>query len=293
MEKTQPSFDIIVPTYNRYEALPLFFQKLEGLDKNEYVLWLIDDASDKVNSSAIPEWENIHFIQLDKNGGQAGARNIAIVRGSAPYLISLDDDAWFIEPHSALLKIKSTFERHSDAGCLMFNIRTPVSNYKECIDGMELPLHVTCGCAYRRIAIEKIGGYSAILQGQSEETDISLRLIKMGYKLRSLYSIKIFHDFDPGHRSKEWYLRIRFKNTRNDLAVVYMNYPLSKLVVHLPGKALSHLRFALKNKLHPLATIVVTLKAWLAFLFWLPRLPRNPMLISDFDYWYGLMKRKR
>jgi GT2 family glycosyltransferase len=285
-------FDIIVPTYNRYSLLPLFFKKLEPLDREQYTLWLIDDASPLIDESIIPVWHNIRFIKLSQNIGQAGARNVAIEKGDAPYLISLDDDAWFETADHIFEDITKGFHDYSDAGCLMFNIATPNTNYKPPKNGIELPLHVTCGCAYRREAIVKIGGFSSILQGQVEETDISIRLIKEGYKIKSYYSVKVFHDFDPSTRSLQWYLNIRFKNTRNDLAVVYMNYPFPQVILHLFGKALSHLKFSVTYRKSIIFAFVTTIKGVLAFLIWLPKLRRKPMKVAEFGYWRSLINKE-
>lgn len=285
-------FDIIVPTYKRFETLPRFFDKLMVLPNDQYTLWLVDDHSPNPNIQIVPEAPHVQYIRLDQNTGQAGARNYAIALGKAPYVISLDDDAWFEPNHDILETIQKAFDQYPDTGCLMFNIKTPNSDYLETVNGKELAIHVTCGCVYRRSALNDIQGFSSILKGMGEETDLSLKLLKKEWKIRSLYSIKVYHDFDPDQRSLDWYLKIRYMNTRNDLAIVYMHYPLAKLFLYLPGKAFNHLKYAVTKGIVPIRTLAITLKGCVDFLFLINKLERNPMSLHDFNYWKGLRTNK-
>lgn len=283
-------FDIIVPTYNRYDALPGFFQKLAFLDKTKYTLWIIDDCSPDKNPAVIPAWDNIKYIQLPENIGQAGARNYAIEHGKAPYIISLDDDAWVMPELPNFDRVIEAFDKFPETGCLMFNIATPKTGFTEDIDGKLLPIHVTCGCAYRRQALEEIKGFNSLMQGQSEESDISLKLYRAGWDIRSLYSVHVFHDFNPGERSVDWYIRIRYKETRNCLVVAYIHYPTLALVWALPGKALNQLLFAIKARIAIGKTLVSELKAIAEFISMIPKLKqfRNPLSAQQFKKWRSL-----
>ncbi len=280
-------FDIIVPTYNRYTALPDFFKKIDVLDKALYTLWIIDDCSPDKDVTVIPDWENIRFIQLEKNIGQAGARNFAIDRGTAPYIISLDDDAWFTNGSTDLGVIANAFEKYQDTGCLMFNVETPKTSYEEDVDGKLLPLHVTCGCAYRRTALKQIGGFNSIIQGQGEESDISLKLYKANWQIRSLYSLHVYHDFNPDMRTAKWYLGIRYKETRNCLIVAYINYPMLSLFWALPGKALSQLVYSMKKREPFGSSFIVTLQAVFSFIGLIPTIHKNrsPLSVEQFKEW--------
>ncbi|MBW4890084.1 glycosyltransferase [Mucilaginibacter sp. HMF5004] len=285
-------FDIIVPTYNRYDILPEFFANLEAIDKTLYTLWLIDDCSPKKDASIVPAWDNIRYIQLPENIGQAGARNYAIKNGNAPYVISLDDDAWFVAGSQDLKVIAEAFSTYPDAGCLMFNIATPKTDYIGDVDGLLLPLHVTCGCAYRRNALEQIGGFNSKIHSGAEETDISLKLYRANWDIRSLYSVHVYHKFDPGERSVDWYLDVRYKTTRNSLIIAYLYYPALSLIWVLPGRALSHIVFAIKTGVARGKTISITINAIFAFIGRIPSLRKDRMPLSQqqFKKWTALFK---
>lgn len=283
-------FDIIVPTYQRYKDLPLFFESNRILQNEAVHLWIIDDCSPDLDIPVIPRWPNLTFIRLDKNQGQAHARNVAIAKGNAPYVISLDDDAWFENGKEAIVILKEQFEKNRLAGCIMFNIATPESGYSNVETGKLLPLHVTCGCAYRRKTLEDIKGFSDFLHSGAEETDLSLLIYKAGWEIRFSNEIKVFHNFIPLNRSVEWYYNVRHNTTRNDLLIVVMRYPAMTVPLFLLGKYFNHLRFAVDNKVGGIYAFFSTARAGLSFLKLLPQAirHRNALTLSQFKFWRSL-----
>lgn len=284
-------FDIIVPTYNRYEELPLFFKKNEELAGSPIAhFWIVDDCSTSYQPAVVPAWTNITFIRLEKNGGQTFARNVAIDSGSAPYVISLDDDAWLENGPQDLDLLDKAFNQYPDTGCFMFNIATPETDYSVTETGKELPLHVTCGCAYRRETLKRLGGFSAFLHSGAEETDISLRILMEGWKIRFVKEVRVFHNFVPYGRGLSWLYSVRYNTTRNDLLIVFMHYPLVYVPFFIAGKYISHILFAIKYKVSAAKTLYYTMIALLGFLKHLPEAcrRRRALTIRQFHYWRSL-----
>jgi len=284
-------FDIIVPTYNRYAQLSDFFKGNESLANYPTVhFWLVDDCSTNFNPSSVPDWKNLTLIRLERNHGQAFARNVAIARGAAPYLISLDDDAWFEGGPSFLDDIVSAFTEYSDTGCFMFNVATPAAGYSNLPRGAEIPISIACGCSWRRSAVADIGGFNGFLHSGAEETDNTLKLLGSGWKTRQLNSVRVFHNFVHQKRTVQWYFNVRHNTTRNDLLIVIMYYPLPYVPVFVAGKYLSHLLFAIKNRLKVPATLWHTTTAFLDFLWMTPQALRHrrPLTIKQFKHWRSL-----
>jgi GT2 family glycosyltransferase len=287
-------FDVIVPTYNRYDQLHEFFKGNASLADHPLVhFWFIDDCSPKFDASAIPAWNNITMLRMEKNRGQAYARNIAIEKGSAPYIISLDDDAWFEDGAATLPDLIAAFEKYDDAGCLMFNVATPNSSYYSIPTGAEIPVAVACGCAYRRKAIDDIQGFSGFLHSQGEETDTALRLLRKGWKTRQVESVKVFHNFDYTKRTTQWVYYVRHNTTRNDLLVVLMYYPLVYVPLFVVGKFVSHLAYAARVKVSVGPTVWHTFTAIFGFLKFSPAAlrRRQALSVSQFNHWRLLFKQ--
>lgn len=287
-------FDIIVPTFNRYKELPLFFKKNEALNKSIFKVWIVDDFSDDYNPQIIPSWDNLIFLRQESNKGQAFARNVAIRKGTYPYVISLDDDAWFEDAELAVNELNRLFDTYPDAGCVMFNIATPDSSYSTLSTGTTLPLHVTCGCAYRREVLEQINGFSEFLHSQAEETDISLRIYQANWSIIFSNEIRVFHNFSPGLRTLQWYYNARHNTTRNDLLVVVMYFPLLLVGPFLIGKYIGHLRYAIITRQAVFITVGYTVKALISFAKLLPEAlkKRKPLTINQFNCWRDLFKEK-
>jgi GT2 family glycosyltransferase len=283
-------FDIIVPTYNRYNDLPEFFARNAKLEHAPAMIWVIDDHSSLPERTAIPAWKNIEVISLKQNMGQAFARNVGIERGEAPYVISLDDDAWFEDVERSLRHLEELFLTDPTIGCVMFNIATPRSAYCDLPTGTRLGRHVTCGCAYRREALRQVKGFSGFLHSQAEETDLSIRLHQRGWSIVFSKEVRVFHNFNPGKRSLTWYYNQRHNTARNDLLIVAMYYPWTLVAPFVAGKYLSHVIFIFKNKVAVPMTFLYMLKAAGSFLKFLPRAlqRRKPMTRKQFSDWRRL-----
>ena len=118
------SIDIIVPTYNRPNDIKKFISEITKQTYSDYKVYIIDDCSDKDISHLIPDNKHFYYERLSKNIGQTGARNIAIKKGNGDIIISLDDDAWFLD-NSAFENIEKLFSNNNNTGCFLFNIEEP------------------------------------------------------------------------------------------------------------------------------------------------------------------------
>jgi GT2 family glycosyltransferase len=287
-------YDIIVPTFNRYRELPVFFERNKALQQTDVHVWIIDDNSPDFDPSVIPQWGNLTLLRLEQNRGQAGARNVAIEKSNAPYIISLDDDAWFENVGESLSCIDEYFSNYQDVGCLMFNIATPNSVYSQMPRGTELALHVTCGCAYRRQVLEQVHGFSGFLHSGAEETDLSMRICKTDFKIRFAREVKVFHNFDAKNRSLEWYLNVRYQTTRNDLLIVLMYYPTQTVPLYVFGKWANHLKFAFSNRQSVFRTSAVTCLAFIDFLRMSAKAlkRRSPLSTKQFRHWKKLKRHQ-
>lgn len=284
--------DIIVPTYNRQKELDRFFNENASLEHLPVHIWIIDDCSSPPVKEHLPSWKNLTLIRLEENQGQAAARNAAIIRGIAPMVISLDDDAWFEDAGSALQEMSKLFGTWPKVGCIMFNVATPTSDFQRLPTGTKLSLHVTCGCVYRREMLLLIGGFSGFLHSQAEETDLSIRIYCNEFEIIFAERIKVFHNFLPADRPTSWYLKARHNTTRNDLLIVWMYFPLVVLLPALGIKMLSHLKFAIVSRVSVLKTIGSTLMAGLDFVRLIPKASahRQAFTLKQWWNWYQLQR---
>jgi glycosyltransferase involved in cell wall biosynthesis len=82
---------IIIPTHNR---APLLRRAIESakLAGSDLEIIVVDDASTDETASMCEELAGVILVRLDRNVGQAAARNVGILRSTGEFLAFLDDD---------------------------------------------------------------------------------------------------------------------------------------------------------------------------------------------------------
>jgi glycosyltransferase involved in cell wall biosynthesis len=82
---------IIIPTHNRAAMLRRAINSAMNAGKDVEVV-VVDDASTDETQTTCQELDRITYIRLDRNVGQAQARNIGIKQSTGEFLAFLDDD---------------------------------------------------------------------------------------------------------------------------------------------------------------------------------------------------------
>jgi glycosyltransferase involved in cell wall biosynthesis len=99
---TAPTVDIVLPTRNRPDLTVEAIQSVREQTFTEWNLYVVDDASSDGTADRVERFcardHRITVVQRTENGGSAAARQTGLVRGTAPYVATIDsDDLWFPE----------------------------------------------------------------------------------------------------------------------------------------------------------------------------------------------------
>jgi glycosyltransferase involved in cell wall biosynthesis len=86
-----PSVSIIIPTHSRPHLLPRAVESALAAGSDVEVI-VVDDASTDETAEVASRLNGIRYVRLEHNQGVAGARNVGILRSTAPYVAFLDDD---------------------------------------------------------------------------------------------------------------------------------------------------------------------------------------------------------
>ncbi len=287
----QPLIDIIVPTYNRKSDIETFINEISKQTYTNFKVYIVDDFGDYPLKDIIPKDDKFEYIRLDKNRGQAAARNYALEKSQGDIIVSMDDDAWFYENNNALQLIVEYFNSNSNMGCLMFDIKTPdrpwLSEMNSLNDNQQIGTHITCGCAYKSEVLKKINGFPGFFHSGAEESDITFKILNRGYNIIFGKQIKVFHNYNEDYRTEQWYRQLRHNTTRNDLLLVIMYYPLLYITPYFFGKWLSHIAFTLKKKRDlPISLYYTFISLFTSFRL-MPTVikKRNPMSHKLFKHW--------
>ncbi|RBI60657.1 glycosyltransferase family 2 protein [halophilic archaeon] len=109
-----PTVSVIVPTYNRADALPRTIESVLSQTLEDIELIVVDDASQDDTPAVVASYDDdrVQFVQHDENQGASAARNTGIERAEGEYVAFLDsDDVWL---PTKLEKQVLTLEMRSD-----------------------------------------------------------------------------------------------------------------------------------------------------------------------------------
>ena len=201
-----PEVLIAVAFRNEQDSLPRLLSGLDALDYDteRLSICLVDDASTDDSTGLAVAWAseraNVRLIILDENAGKAEALNRALASAadSSEVMVVYDADQYprpdslrrLIEPFAdsrteAVCGYRRPVFRKINAivtyGCLEAWTHQLVNLAAKDVLGLDPP---TMGgnCAYRRTALERIGGFPA--GSFSEDTEVSLALTGSGGRTR-------------------------------------------------------------------------------------------------------------
>ena len=146
--------DIIVPTYNRYNDLKKFISEIKKQTFKEFNVIIIDDYGEDKIVDLIPDNDiRFKYYRLEKNYGQAYARNYGVDKSLSKYLIFLDDDAWFI--NETALEDFVRFVENSTDDAWMFDLLEPekklLSERVKTKSGEQLGEFIACACGFKKL----------------------------------------------------------------------------------------------------------------------------------------------
>ena len=82
---------LIIPTHNRAAMLSRAVESAKGAGTDLEII-VVDDASNDETQSIFRDRKDIIYLRMERNVGQAHARNAGIARSTGEYLVFLDDD---------------------------------------------------------------------------------------------------------------------------------------------------------------------------------------------------------
>jgi len=194
------------------------------------------------------EWKNsgqVRITRWKESRGYVAARQKMMMEADADVYVSLDDDAWFLDPQ-AMAEAVRVMERNPKVAAVGFEILSPDCPQPSWRKGVEpAKMFIGCGHALRLQAVREVGGYEAMpgFYG-GEEKDLCLRLLDRGWKVVKLSGSAVWHEKTLTQR--DW-LAQRRAGTLNDLTLILRRAPGRALPWTLAGNGVNHLLFSLRR----------------------------------------------
>lgn len=240
MTESDPRVTVAISTYQRGHMLEELIRALESqtLPSAEFEVMVVDDASTDsttdilrgmVDSSSL----ELRAIRFDHNQGQAAGRNAAWRAGTAPIVAFTDDDClptpgWLehliapIEAGHADVVQGRTQPRPDQLDRMGPWSRTLVVE-------SENGFYQTCNIAYRRAALEEVGGFrSGQRMTAGEDTDLALTVKKAGYSTTYSKAALVYHEVTESSFSRHLRERPRW----GTLVLVIRHHPESRSLAY-------------------------------------------------------------
>jgi GT2 family glycosyltransferase len=179
-------------------------------------------------------------LKLERNAGVTGGRNAAVASCTGDVLMFLDDDGWYPEPAALGEHVAGRFAAEPELAVLSFRIRDPdggagarshVPRLRAGDPGRSSEVTTFLGgaCAIRRSAYLEAGGLPDAFFFGHEETDLSWRLIDLGYRIEYDAAAVMCHLPVSNARHAFWYRT----EARNRVWLARRNLPWPVAVCYL------------------------------------------------------------
>ncbi len=226
---------VIIPSWERRSDILL---TLANLRKQTYLrreIIVVDQASADGGPQEIEkQFPEVKLVRLPKNVGPGAARNTGAEKAAGEILVFIDNDDDLDE--RALERVVERFREDTGLGIAGFKI---LNFYTRELEPMswsyqknrlkdsdsEFETYIFCGGGYAmpKTVFEKGARYWEEIFWLSEEKELGLRVVKMGYKIIYCPSVKVYHRASPEKRHLSG--KRNFLGFRNFLWITWKYYP--------------------------------------------------------------------
>lgn len=187
-----PRVSVVVASYNGAATLDECLGSLERLTYPDYEVIVIDDGSVDATSEIAARYP-ARCIRVE-NGGLSRARNLGIAESTGDIVAFLDSDA-FADPDWLYFLVTNLEEQ--DAAAVGGPNLSPAADgfVAQCVDRSpgnpthvliedELAEHIPgCNMAFRRTALEQLGGFDAVHRAAGDDVDVCWKLLARGRRI--------------------------------------------------------------------------------------------------------------
>jgi O-antigen biosynthesis protein len=197
----RPLVSVVVCSYNGGRTIRQTLEGLSRLDYPRYEVIVVDDGSTDATAAIAAEYD-VRLIS-GPNRGLSHARNVGLRAAHGDIVAYIDDDAW--PDPNWLTYLVAGFERTSHAALGGPNIPPPNGEVATCVaNAPGGPIHVLvsdteaehipgCNMAFRRRALEAIGGFDEQFRKAGDDVDVCWRLLESGMTIGYQPAAVVWH----------------------------------------------------------------------------------------------------
>ena len=191
--KEYPTVSVVVCTYNGGATLRGCIESLRRLRYPDYEIIVVDDGSFDNTPEIMKNFPDVKYIRQD-NRGLSVARNVGLEHAKGEIIAYTDSDC-MTDP-DWLYFLAHSFNEEDFVAMGGPNISPPVKDFVQAAVAVSpgSPRHVLlddkeaehipgCNMAFRRWALEQVGGFDSQFRVAGDDVDVCWRLMQVGYKI--------------------------------------------------------------------------------------------------------------
>jgi len=185
------TYDVVIPTVGRASLGRLLRALADQPDPLPERIWLVDDRPAPSTASLRPhEVRKGAVIEVLRSGGRgpAAARNVGWRASSADWIAFLDDDV--VPPGAWTRALAADLDAAGDLAGVQGRIVVPLptdrrpTDWERNVKGLEQARWATADMAYRRAALQQVGGFDErFRRNYREDADLGLRIVDAGWTI--------------------------------------------------------------------------------------------------------------
>ncbi|HWM21281.1 MAG TPA: glycosyltransferase, partial [Ilumatobacteraceae bacterium] len=209
---------VVICTYNRAESLQRTLDALRYQSYHDFEVVVVNGPSMDRTDDVLDRWRNTVKVVSNPLANLSVSRNLGIRQSAGELVAFIDDDA--IPEFDWLDDIAGAFgdAEVAGAGGLVFDhtgvefqfrfsassrlgepLLSDVASFDAlCVPGAFWFPHLQgTNAAFRRDALDEVGGFDETFDYYLDETDLCARIVDAGYVLRQLDDAHVHHKFLP------------------------------------------------------------------------------------------------
>jgi GT2 family glycosyltransferase len=216
-EPGKPLVSVVIPTKNRPDSLNRLLLSIGRQDYQTLELIIVDDGSDVPVEVAAPNVSDLYLIRNRESRGPCYARNQGIDMAHGEFILFLDDDVE-LKDQDTIARAVNLLTEHDDCGLIGFrqlqsdgqpHYMQPASLDQSCYTS----IFFGYGFVLRKRAVIEVGRFNPLIGFYYEENELSLRLIKAGYKIIYDPALSVIHHHDQRGRDSRRMHRLVLRNS--------------------------------------------------------------------------------
>lgn len=198
-----PKVSVVVCAYNAEPTMAACLSSLQQLRYPAYEVVVVDDGSRDATGAIADRYEGVHVVHQE-NRGLSAARNVGIAASTGEIVAFTDSDC-VVDP-DWLYYLVATFlesgrpavggpnlpppEDSRVAACVAASPGGPLQVLLDDAEAEHVP---GCNMAFRREALEEIGGFDPIFRAAGDDVDVCWRLQDHGHRIGWSPAAMVWH----------------------------------------------------------------------------------------------------